>query len=74
MTENLLEENGVLMQIIEKVPKGTIIPKIAIPENSSYVIEAKKYVEENFAENYGTLDTFSILLLIKLQKNILSDL
>lgn len=42
----------------KKVPKGTIIPKIAIPENSSYVIEAKKYVEENFAENYGTLDTF----------------
>jgi deoxyribodipyrimidine photolyase-related protein len=42
----------------KKVPKGTVIPKVKTPNSSSYIDEAKEYVGDQFADNYGNVDQF----------------
>ena len=42
----------------KKVPKGTVIPKVKTPNLSNYIDEAKEYVENQFADNYGNVDQF----------------
>jgi deoxyribodipyrimidine photolyase-related protein len=42
----------------KKVPKGTVIPKVKTPNLSNYIDEAKEYVEDQFADNYGNVDQF----------------
>nr|MCU0323061.1 cryptochrome/photolyase family protein [Chitinophagaceae bacterium] len=36
-----------------KFPKHEIVPTIQFPSSNKYVVEAKKYVEEQFSNNYG---------------------
>ncbi len=38
----------------KKIPAGVSIPGIDFPEKNEFVIEAKEYVEKNFAGNYGS--------------------
>jgi deoxyribodipyrimidine photolyase-related protein len=40
----------------KKVPKGTPIPNVKLPNSNTYVNEAKIYVEKHFKDNYGELD------------------
>ncbi|MDC1430703.1 cryptochrome/photolyase family protein [Bacteroidia bacterium] len=42
----------------KKVPKGVEIPKVETPASSSYVDEAKKYIEDQFGDNYGDVARF----------------
>jgi len=42
----------------KKVPKSTVIPKVKTPNLSNYIDEAKEYVEDQFANNYGNVDQF----------------
>ena len=42
----------------KKVPKSTVIPKVKTPNLSNYIDEAKEYVEDQFADNYGNVDQF----------------
>ena len=42
----------------KKVPKGTVIPKVKTPNLSNYIDEAKEYVEDQFADNYGNVNQF----------------
>lgn len=36
-----------------KFPKHEVVPTIQFPPSNKYVVEAKKYVEEQFSNNYG---------------------
>ena len=39
-----------------KFPKKAIAPAINFPQLSSYIAEAKKYVQQHFPQNYGSAD------------------
>ena len=41
----------------EKYPKDKTSPGVDFPETNNFVKEAKNYVEKNFSENYGYLDS-----------------
>ncbi|MBG9375721.1 cryptochrome/photolyase family protein [Panacibacter sp. DH6] len=36
-----------------KFPKGETVPKLALPEAGEYTKEARRYIEQHFADNYG---------------------
>ena len=42
----------------KKLPRGEVIPTIRFPEENKEVSEAKKYIEQYFAGNYGNVDKF----------------
>jgi deoxyribodipyrimidine photolyase-related protein len=42
----------------KKLPKNTFIPTIIKCKDSDYINEAKIYIENNFKDNYGSLDNF----------------
>lgn len=44
----------------KKYPKNKKTPSVYFPENSKYYDEAKKYVGENFSENYGSLTSYQL--------------
>jgi len=44
----------------KKYPKNKKAPSIHFPENNQYYEEAKKYTEENFSENYGSLTSYQL--------------
>ena len=44
----------------KKYPKNKKAPSIHFPENSKYYDEARKYVEENFGDNYGKLSSYQL--------------
>ena len=37
-----------------KFPKNETVPSVSFPKESSYITEAKNYVQNNFADNYGS--------------------
>ena len=39
-----------------KFPKKEIVPAINFPQESSYIAEATKYVQQHFSQNYGNAD------------------
>jgi deoxyribodipyrimidine photolyase-related protein len=41
-----------------KIPSNEIIPVIKYNKVNKYIIEAKKYVEKYFSDNYGSLENF----------------
>jgi len=42
----------------KKIPKNTFIPDIIKFKKNDYINEAKIYIENNFKDNYGSLDNF----------------
>ena len=42
----------------KKIPKGTTLPSVEFPEENEFLQEAKKYVDKNFPNNYGTTASF----------------
>ena len=44
----------------KKYPKNKKAPSIHFPENSKHYDEARKYVEENFGNNYGNLTSYQL--------------
>lgn len=42
----------------KKIPKDLILPKDPIPNLNTYVIEARKYTELHFKDNYGQVESF----------------
>ena len=40
----------------KRFPKGGLLPNYRFPNENFYTSEAKKYVEKNFAKNYGSVD------------------
>ena len=44
----------------KRYPKNKKAPPVHFPENSKYYVEAVKYVEENFGDNYGNLSSYQI--------------
>ena len=38
----------------QKIPKGTSIPRVSFPAENKFIKEAKKYIDKNYASNYGS--------------------
>ena len=46
-----------------KFPKKEIVPKMPSSLNNAYIVEAKKYVEKHFSNNYGTINNHHLFVI-----------
>lgn len=57
----------------KKLPKNISIPRIDLLTPNKYVVEAKNYIENNFSNNYGLINSFNYPTTFTEAKKALND-